>query len=87
MREYINVGVRNYTDGKRIATKKALKEMVKADPANVYADSTAIFGTRFHGRITEMPENATLSVTGPDPYNDRKWYANITRNGDKITVS
>lgn len=84
--QYINVGVSD-SGGKRIKTKKALKEMVKADPRSVIVDSTALFGTRYDGYLSEMPEGVTLSVVGPDPYNDRKWYASVKRNGDNITVS
>lgn len=80
---YINGGV------DRLKTKKALKEAVKADPAQVFFYSTAGFHgeTTFSGPVSEMPEGVTLQVVGPDPYSKRDWYASVTRKAGKIVVS
>lgn len=79
---YINGGVR------RINTKAALKAAVKADASQVTFYSTSLVGGQlFDGPVSEMPEGATLSVVGPDPYNSRKWYASIKRGPKGITVS
>lgn len=74
---YVNVGV------KGLKTKKALKEAVKADPSKVYVFGTGGFvGPTYDGIVSSMPANVKLSVCGPDPYNDRRWWATIERKAD-----
>ena len=54
--------------GANYKTKKALKESV-GKPLDYI--ETSLFGT-------EYKENGTFCVVGPDPYNNRKWYARVT---------
>jgi hypothetical protein len=61
-------------------TKKALKDAVKAKPANVYLYATSNMGPKFNGLVSELPDGVTFLVIGPDPYNSRDWYANIKRS-------
>jgi hypothetical protein len=84
---YVNVGVS--LGGTRIPTKADLRRAVTSDPADVSFDATSIVGGRdakWSGRATEIPEDITLSVCGPDPYQNRQWWATVTRKGDKVTV-
>jgi hypothetical protein len=81
---YNNGGVR--INGTSIPTKTALKRATTDDPADVEFYSTSEFGNQFHGRLTEIPADTTLSVAGPDPYTRPTWYASITRTGQKVTV-
>lgn len=70
-----------------VSTKKRLKEIVRDGAELLIFYSTSPMGPQFNGRITELDENTTLLVVGPDPDTSRKWYANITHNekGFKVT--
>jgi len=88
----MNVGC--YIDGKRSATKKALKEAlngdsdrVRFDPTSMFDDQTQFTATEYRDNVNSGKTAASLSVVGPDPYTSRKWYATVyvDRNG-KIKV-
>lgn len=76
MTSFVNVGATGYQ------TKKALREAVAANPAEVEVYSTSFLGTRFDGFVSNLVEtpHLKLSVCGPDPELDRKWYATIAIN-------
>jgi hypothetical protein len=72
---YVNVGVEGHK------TKASLKKAVKENPHEVYAYGTSGIGPSFHGRVDALPKDGTkLSVVGPDPYHERKWFATISWN-------
>ena len=84
---FINVGA--YVDGKRCKTKAALKRALKEAPETVRFDCTAAVGPdagRSDIMGNNLPANDKLSVCGPDPYSDRKWYANVSvgKNGARV---
>lgn len=80
MSKFINVGV-----DPRIKTKKELKARIAAgEEVRFYA--TSPFDT-WAGPADELDENTTLQVCGPDPYNNRKWYASVTRKKGEVKVS
>ena len=54
--------------GADYATKKVLKESI--GKTLDYID-TSMFGNEFKG-------DGTYAVVGPDPYRNRKWYAEVT---------
>ena len=81
MTNYVNGGVFDAT------TKAALKRDCAADPTKVIFYGTSPMGRQWGGAVAGMPEDVTLSVTGPDPYKDRRWYASVTRKGDKVKVT
>jgi hypothetical protein len=86
MSEYINVGAMTPM-GRRLPTKKSLKEAVEND--SVAFDQTAMLQSgRVPGifELKELPEGVVLSVVGPDPYEKRSWYASVERTGDKVKV-
>jgi len=89
MGSYINTGA--LVNGRRPATKKALREAVKADPASVTFDSTAMMGARAGDTIscdiTDIGAGNTLSVVGPDPYTARNWYASVQVKNGKLSVT
>ncbi|MFE9412295.1 hypothetical protein ACFYN0_26405 [Streptomyces sp. NPDC006704] len=86
---YINVGAS--ASGARIASKAALKRALASDPASVAFDRTAAVGVDAGQpdiKGDALPEGAKLSVTGPDPYNNRRWYATVYLSSTgKITVN
>lgn len=83
---YVNVGVKNRSDGTDIPTKAALKRAIAAN-----ADDVVVYGTSdmtpFTGSVDDLDIGVKYSVTGPNPYTSRKWYATLEKgtNG-KITV-
>jgi hypothetical protein len=67
----------------RFRTKKALRDQLAADAAEVYFDGTAPpFQTAEGYRANELPEGLRFQVTGPDPYTSRRWYATVVRQSD-----
>jgi len=83
---FVNVGA--YVSSKRPASKKALKEAVKNAPDTVVFDATSMYDTRSSYSPTDIPNGTTLSVTGPDPFTNRKWYASVKLNAKgAVTVT
>lgn len=77
--QYIQVGA--YVNDERCPSKAALKRALKDAPETVKFDCTAAAGPHANrGPIkgTEVPKGDTLSVCGPDPYTNRKWYASVS---------
>jgi len=83
---YVNVGVSNRSDGTDIPTKTALKAAIAANPDNVVVYGTSDFSP-FTGSADNLVIGVKYTVTGPNPYTSRKWYATVEKlqNG-KITV-
>jgi hypothetical protein len=54
--------------GASYPTKKALKENIGKPLRHI---ETSMFGG-------EYKENGTFCVVGPDPYRDRRWFAEVT---------
>lgn len=73
---FINVGAKDNTSKKDFLTKKALKEAIKENPANVYVYGTSDFAPT-NGTLDILDKGHKYSVCGPNPYNSRKWYATI----------
>lgn len=76
---YMNVGA--YVNGERPKTKAALKRALAENPAGVTFDGTSPMGPQ-HDDLSgvNIPVDLILSVTGPDPYRARNWYANCKVN-------
>lgn len=70
----------------RPKSKKEVKEAVAAGKT-VIVEATSIFGNEYQGDVTDMPDHSTITFVGPDPYVSRKFYGNIKRTGNKITVT
>ena len=81
---FINVGART-GNGDDVKTKKALTELVKANSAELYFYGTSQF-TPFQGGVKDIDGGIILSVTGPNPYTNRKWYATVRKENGKIVV-
>lgn len=83
---YITGGVKHR--GLHILTKKELRRLIAEDPALVTFYCTSDFGSMFFGQVDKMPDDAILVVTGPYPYTDRRWHANLVRDATgKVRVS
>lgn len=85
---YVNVGAKYIGDGSDIPTKAALKRAIADEPSNVRIYSTSGFSEQYDDIATNVVIGVKYSVTGPNPYTNRKWYATIEKlqNG-KIVVS
>lgn len=72
-------------NGKRFATKAALRRAVQAGENVRFVDTTA-FGGR--GTVTAEDLDPGDVIIGPNPYERREWYANVksTRNGSLRVV-
>jgi len=78
---YINVGAYLVYNMERVKYKKQLKELINSDPSLVTFDRTSAYEGGFLN-ASEIPQGDTLVVVGPDPYNARKWYANVIKTAD-----
>lgn len=84
---YVNVGVKNRNDGSDILTKKALKAALATNPDDVVVYGTSDF-TPFTGSAANLEIGVKYSVTGPNPYTNRKWYGTLQKTIDgKYLVS
>lgn len=79
-------GVEKRENGENIPTKKALTEMVKANPDSVTVYDTSAFDPDPNYTAKDMPMDEVFYIVGPDPYKDRKWYAQIKRTDKGTTV-
>lgn len=78
MTTWINTGA--LVSGQRPKTKAALRKALAETPELVTFDSTATQGARAGDLITATAGDigeSKLSVCGPDPYSNRKWYATV----------
>jgi hypothetical protein len=83
---YLNTGA--YVSGSRPASKAALKRALLADPASLSFDKTAAF---FNGEgtltLADLEPGLKLTVTGPDPYVKRNWYATVELVNGKVRIT
>lgn len=82
-----HINVAAYVDGIPPATKAALKRAVADDPHRVRVLSTSPLGQVYDGPLPGAPEDTTLVASGPDPFNDRRWWANIKKQGGTYKVT
>jgi hypothetical protein len=83
---YINVGV--IIDGYMAPTKKALRLALAENPESVLFVVTSDLGPRPRQEIRpDQIGSDTLTVVGPDPYRNRKWYASVKATPSGIKVS
>lgn len=85
---WINCGARIGTE--RVRTKTGLRAALAVQPENVTFDTTQSRGPRagdtIHADVDDIG-SYRLSVVGPDPYTDRRWYAVVQITKGKIKVS
>lgn len=63
-------------DGRNFPSKKALREHVAAGKPVTLVDTSA-FNPR--GTVALADVQPVDVIVGPDPYRDRRWYANIKK--------
>lgn len=67
--------------GRNFKTKKALREAYADDPTQVEFADTSAFNPR--GVLNGAELTPIDVIVGPDPYRDRRWYANV-KNGKVV---
>jgi hypothetical protein len=85
IRIFTNTGARD-SNGHRIPSKKKLRELLASDASSVSFDCTAM---NQEGRIIrgdDIPPGMTLVVVLPDPYENRRFYANVFIKADGSLV-
>jgi hypothetical protein len=75
-----------YINGKRPASKKAVREAVRDTPESVRCEGTSIRGDDFDGPASDLPAGASVHFVGPDPYTSRKYYGTLTRTAKGLVV-
>lgn len=73
-----------FVEGRRPKSKKEVREAI-AEGRSVRIEATSLFGNEYDGPVTEMPDG-TINFVGPDPYTSRKFYGNLVKEGERITV-
>lgn len=84
---FINVGAVHTADSSDVKTKKALKDALASDPASVTFYSTSGFSEKTRVTGAQLADGVKYSVTGPNPYSARAWYATVELAKGKIKVS
>ena len=64
-------------DGVPPKYKKTLKTAVAERPGSVRFKSVGGLFSRFSGGLDDIPPGTILTVVGPDPFKDRRWYATV----------
>ena len=87
---FIEVRATDYRGG-LFASKAAMKRAIAADPSQVRFTSVASLGPSWTGSAAEFladgPANTKLTVVGPDPYTDRKWYGTVEVKNGQLKAS
>lgn len=82
---FINSSAYHLTTGQVFATKKALREACSIVPTSVLLTTTAAFGPVRQITADQIVAGERWQVVGPSPL-DRKWYATVSKVGDKVVV-
>lgn len=82
---FIEVKAMDYTGG-LFPSKAAMKRAIEADSSKVIFEAVQGLGPKWYGTAAEFltagPAGVKLTVVGPDPERQRKWYGTVeVRNG------
>jgi hypothetical protein len=81
MTVWINTGVREYTEthSPRVPTKARLKLLAREAPGSLRFDVTSALGPRSGEtlKLSDLADGEAFQVVGPDPHQDRRWYATV----------
>jgi hypothetical protein len=87
---FIEVKATDYA-GRSFPSKAAMKRAIVADPNRVRFTSVATLGPTWTGSATDFltdgPAGVKLTVVGPDPYTDRKWYGTVEVKNGQLKAS
>ena len=57
--------------------KKDLRNAVANDPSTVWFESVGGLFSSFSGGVDDIPDGTVLIVVGPNPWQDRRWFATV----------
>lgn len=87
---FIEVRATDYAGG-LFKSKAAMKRAIAENPSRVRFTSVASLGPRWTGSaaefLTDGPAGTKLTVVGPDPYTDRKWYGTVEVKNGQLKAS
>lgn len=78
MSEYVNVGVRDKNTKADIPTKAALKRAIVAMSGDIELYETTMGKEDNTYTLYTLVNYVNYTVTGPNPYTSRKWYATVS---------
>ena len=87
---WVNLGAHDKGTYSDFATKRAFKDKLLESPNTVELYVTDLIGPNAHNRFngTDFQIGTKYTVTGPNPYKSRKWYATVEKRWDgKIIVT
>lgn len=85
--QYLNAAPpRRKADGDKKWTKAELRRHIAAHGDATVLPLTSVRGPSCIG-LGSLDEDTCLSVCGPDPYTDRRWFATVRRVGGKLVVT
>lgn len=71
---YIQGGVDNFE------ARDELVRAIRVDPRGVWFYGTALVGSNWSGRISDLPAGMRITIWGPDPHRDRQWKVTVVRS-------
>ena len=84
---FVNVDALDISGDRDFPTKSALKEQFRTHPELVVLYTTSAFEPSKEYNSDELVIVVKYSVTGPNPYTSRKWYATVEKTAKGIKVS
>jgi hypothetical protein len=76
--------------GGLFASKAAMKRAHAENPASVRFESVSPMGPQFDGTVespADLPDGLKLTVVGPNPFTDRRWYGTVEVKNGKVKIS
>lgn len=88
---FIEVGAVTRT-GSEFPSKAAIKRAIATDPSSVMFCWVGGMGEGWSGTAAEFPDYGTktgnkLTLVGPNPYSNRKYYGTVTVKAGKVAIS
>lgn len=81
--KYITCGVAD-EDGRPVATRKLLEQMLAHNPAGLVFHTVRGVLTTY--KAPELPTDLVLVVSGPDVVNRRLWTAHVLRRPEGVII-
>lgn len=78
MSEWVNVGVRDKSTKADIPTKAALKRAIAVMSGDIELYETTMGKEHITYDLYNLVSYVNYTVTGPNPYTSRKWYATVS---------
>ena len=90
---FTEVKVIDVRSGALFPSKAAMKRAIEADSRSVMFRSVSPLGQQWEGTAQEFgwsdraKNGLKLTIVGPDPFTDRRWYGTVEIKNGKLKVS